>query len=595
MATTDPQQLLVQAEETQRRGKNAEAAPLYQKFIAQQPDSAVKSAIAWHGLGRSLVGLGRVDEAIDAYRRSISLAPNEGVVHYNLGVALFTKGHTDQAIAEYRKALALRPDDLYALANLGSLLPMRNEYDQAIAVLRRAIRASPSAAPVWLNLGNVLKDVGEIDAAMAHYNRAVVLQPDDPIMLSNRIYATLFYPGFDPPRLLAEAQRWEEKFGQPLRSQIRPHANDAYPDRRLRIGYVSPDLRDHCQTHFTLPLLSNHDHANFEIICYSSVARPDRVSARLRSFCDGWRNVAGASDPQLAQLICDDAVDVLVDLTMHMAGSRLSVFARKPAPVQVAYLAYPGTTGLSAMDYRLTDPYLDPPGAGDEHYCEKSIRLPNTFWCYDPLAGEESINELPAKTTGQITFGCLNNFCKTTELALDLWAKVLTAVPTSRLLLLVPPGSARQRVLNCLSSFGIAADRIELIARQPRIAYLQTYNRIDIALDTIPYNGHTTSLDAFWMGVPVVTLVGNTVVGRAGLSQLSNLGLSELAAESPDQFVRIASDLASDLPRLGEIRSTLRRRMTASPLMDAPLFARHIEEAYRQMWREWCQKRDPKP
>jgi len=278
--------------------------------------------------------------------------------------------------------------------------------------------------------------------------------------------------------------------------------------------------------------------------------------------------VAGWSDEQLAARIRDDRIDILIDLTMHMAGNRLLVFARKPAPIQVSWLAYPGTTGLSTMDYRLTDPYLDPHGRHDEDYSERSTRLPDTFWCYDPLASEPAVGPLPALETRQITFGSFNDFVKVNDQVLKLWAEVMHAVERSRLVLLAPEGIARTRALKTLDHCGIAADRVEFAKFVPRPQYLRQYERIDIALDPVPYNGHTTSLDAMWMGVPVVTLVGTRVVGRAGLSQLTNLELTDLVAHTSEQYVRIAAELAKDLPRLAELRKTLRQRMEVSPLMD---------------------------
>ena len=271
-----------------------------------------------------------------------------------------------------------------------------------------------------------------------------------------------------------------------------------------------------------------------------------------------------------------------------MANNRLAVFARQPAPVQTTFAGYPGSTGLDTIAYRLTDPYLDPPGLNDSFYSETSIRLPDTFWCYDPLVTELAVNALPAESQGHITFGCLNNFCKVNEQVLRLWARILKTVDRSRLMVLCPEGSHRQSLLDLLQREEINSDRIELMAHRPRRQYLELYHRIDVGLDTFPYNGHTTSLDSFWMGVPVITLVGQTVVGRAGLSQLTNLGLKELVAQTPEQYIQIATDLAGDLPRLAELRRTLRPRMQASPLMDAPRFARNIEAAYRQMWRNWC-------
>jgi predicted O-linked N-acetylglucosamine transferase (SPINDLY family) len=295
------------------------------------------------------------------------------------------------------------------------------------------------------------------------------------------------------------------------------------------------------------------------------------------------------SDEQLARQIGEDRIDVLVDLNLHTANNRLLVFARKPAPVQVSWLGYPGRAGLTAIDYRLTDPYLDPPGTDEFLSSEKPVRLPDTFWCYDPFEGRGvPVNRLPALEGGRITFGCLNNFCKINGGVLDLRAQVLRAVSGSMLLLLAHHGSHRQGALDRLAWSGIDPQRVEFAERRPRVAYLELYHRVDIGLDTFSYNGHTTSLDSFWMGVPVVTLVGHTPASCAGWCQLSNLGLSELAGHTSEQFVQIAVDLARDLLRLDSLRSTLRQRMERSPLMDAPRFARNIESAYRQMWQSWC-------
>jgi predicted O-linked N-acetylglucosamine transferase (SPINDLY family) len=258
--------------------------------------------------------------------------------------------------------------------------------------------------------------------------------------------------------------------------------------------------------------------------------------------------------------------------------------------VQATWLAYPGTTGLDAIDYRLTDPYLDPPGLFDDCYCERSIRMADTFWCYPSLGDEPDVSPLPCLENGIITFGCMNNFCKVNDAVLSLWARVLSAVARSRLILLVPQGCARQRVLDRMNSAGIDSSRIDMVGGQLHFDYLRTFQRIDIALDTFPYNGHTTSLDSFFMGVPVITLVGKTIVGRAGLSQLTNLRLAELIAQTPEQYIQIASNLAADRPRLAELRKTLRQRMQDSPLMDGQRFTRSLEDAFRTMWRAWCRK-----
>jgi predicted O-linked N-acetylglucosamine transferase (SPINDLY family) len=298
------------------------------------------------------------------------------------------------------------------------------------------------------------------------------------------------------------------------------------------------------------------------------------VTERLRGYADVWRSTVDLSDHQLAELVRGDRIDILVDMKLHTANNRLLMFARKPAPVQVTWLGYPGTTGLAAIDYRLTDPYLDQPGRFDAFSSEEPVRLPDTFWCYDPGTDQPPVNALPAAKIAQITFGCLNNFCKIDEDCLALWAGVLRAVPRSRLLLLAPRGPARERVLARLGQDGITPSRVEFADKQPRAEYLKSYHHIDLGLDPLPYNGHTTSLDALWMGVPIITLVGKTVVGRAGFSQLCNLGLQDLAAETPEQYVALAAGLAGDLHRL----------------QDGKRFARNVEQAYREMWQRWCER-----
>ena len=343
---------------------------------------------------------------------------------------------------------------------------------------------------------------------------------------------------------------------------------------------------------FLLPLLETHDREHFEIYCYSSVRNPDEITGRCRANADVWRDIRGLSDDAAARLIRDDQIDILVDLTMHMADNRLLVFARRPAPVQVTYLAYCGSTGLSAIDYRLTDPFLDPRHqneADGKIYSEESICLPETYWCYRPPAEIGLCSTPPAVHTSRVTFGCLNNFCKVTGPALDAWAQLLGKVPASRLVIHARPGSHRDRVREFFARQGIAADRLTFADKLPVTKYLHLYDQIDIALDPFPYGGGTTTCDALWMGVPVVSLVGRTAVGRGGLSILSNLELTELVAWSVGEYAGIAAGLAGDLPRLAGLRSTLRERMRGSPLMDAPRFARNVEAAYRQMWRRWCQ------
>ena len=493
---------------------------------------------ALNNLGVLLLEEGNAADAITTLEAAIQLKPDDAGAHNNLGNAQRQIGKLREAVTSYKRAIRLRAEYAEAHSNLGSALQQLGRLTESINAFQAALEINPNLAEAHNNLGNVFKDQGELDNALASYERAAALATDAAAD-SNRIYTLHFHPDFTAEQILAEHRAWNDRHARPLARQHRPHENDRALNRKLRIGYVSPDFRDHCQALFMSPLLANHDRSNFEIVGYSNVAAPDAMTAKLRTMTDEWRNVVGLSDHQLAEQIRRDRIDVLVDLTVHMAHNRLLAFARKPAPVQITWLGYPATTGLEAMDYRLSDPYLDPPGAGgnpgthDGHYVEQTIRLPETFWCYDPMTTGPVVNALPALTNGFITFGCLNNYCKVTDKTLKLWAGAMTATgPTSRLIALVPKGSAREDLLVRLKRHGIEPTRVEFADRCARDRYLKLYNRIDIGLDTFPYNGHTTSLDALWMGVPVPTIIGRTAVGRAGWSQLSNLDLRELAAKS---------------------------------------------------------------
>jgi protein O-GlcNAc transferase len=571
------------------QGELDEAMACYQRALQLKPGFAE----AHNNLGNVFMHRNKLDEAQACYQRALQLKPDYADAHINLGKVFMDHGALDKAAACFRRVLQLNSDDVQAHYSLGLVCRSRGDLDEAVACYRQALKRDPTYAEAYNNLGYALKDQGNLDEAVACFRRAAELQPDDPTAHSNLLYTLVFCPGYDARAIFEEHRLWNRRFAEPLAHLIQPHPNECSADRRLRIGYVSPDFRDHAESFFTVPLLAAHDHENSEIYCYADVARPDAVTARLRSLADVWRDIAGLTDERVAGLIREDRIDILIDLTMHMARNRLLVFARKPAPVQVSWLAYPGTSGLSTVAYRLTDPLIDPPGLHDHCYSEESIRLAGAYWCYDPLAGEPDVSALPAVKNGFITFGCLNNFCKVNDSVLKLWSQVLKAALSSRMLILAPEGSARRRTLDLLEREGVGRDRVTFVDRQPRPRYLELYHRIDIGLDTFPYHGQTTSLDGFWLGVPVVTLVGTTPAARAGLSLLTNLGLPELVAQTRDQFVSIAVALAGDVPRLCELRATLRNRLQASSLMDAPRFARTVEAAYREMWRRWCTNQAP--
>jgi predicted O-linked N-acetylglucosamine transferase (SPINDLY family) len=576
-------QALTLAREHHRAGRLDLAEEIYRRILAVEPDLAP----AHSDLGCILQRQGQLDAAIASYQRALQLAPHLAHAHNNLGEAYRVQGDLRQAETCFRRALALTPDSAVVHGNLGTVLHRRGNLDEAVACYRRGLAIAPGDPANHANLANALKDQGQLAEALAEYRQALALDPAFAAAHSDLLYTMLLAPEFDARAIYEEHRRWNRLHAEPLRRFLRPHANDRSPDRRLRVGYVSPDFGDNPVGRFLLPLLETHDRRAVEVFCYNSNPASDAIGKRCHAAADAWRDVFPLTDEQLAQAVREDQIDILVDLTLHAANSRLLVFARKPAPVQVTYLAYCGTSGLDTIDYRITDPYLDPPG-GEPFYSEQPVCLPETYWCYRPLDIVPPVGDLPALTAGHTTFGCLNNFCKVSAPALDLWARLLAAVPASHLLLHAYPGSHCDRVRQGLARHGVAPERVAFVDFLPTDQYFQLYQRIDVALDPFPYGGGTTSCDALWMGVPLVTLIGRTGVGRGGLSILSNLGLAELAAPNPEQYLQIAARLATDRSRLADLRATLRERMQHSPLMNAPRFAHHLETAYRHIWHQWC-------
>ncbi|HEY8748649.1 MAG TPA: tetratricopeptide repeat protein [Tepidisphaeraceae bacterium] len=538
-------------------------------------------------LGNALQVAGRIDEAIEEYRHALILRPNYPDAQSNLAQALTTAGSFDEAIGLLGGILSVQPDSFAPLINLAIALQGKGDLDGAIAACHRALTVQPKSAEAHSNLALALKDAGQLDEAIEHFRQSLKLQPNRHV--ADALLVLLHYhPSISQESLLREHRDW---FAQYIENQIHelpPAEFDDSPTRRLRIGYVSPDFREHPVGYNILPLLEHHNHNRFDVYCYSDVTRPDALTQRMRACANQWRNIRSLNDEHAADLIREDRIDILVDLALHTGQNRLAVFARKPAPIQVSFAGYPGTTGLPAIHYRLTDPFLDPPQPTGDRSVDTPIRLPNSFWCYQPLGTEPDVGPLPAFNNGFVTFGCLNNFCKVNRPVLQLWARVLVAVKGSRLLLLSKEGSHRDQTRSVLQALGVDRQRVEFVGPKDRDGYLKVFGGIDISLDTFPYNGHTTSLDSMWMGVPVVTLVGATPVGRAGWSQLQNLGLADLAADDPAAYVRIATTLAVDLPALADLRTTLRGRMQTSPLTDARSFAQGIESAFEGIWRNSC-------
>jgi protein O-GlcNAc transferase len=574
------------------KGDLDEAIAACRHALKIKPDFAE----AHNNLGNALRDKQQLDEAIAAYRQAARFKPNLAEAHSNLANTLLDKGMLDEGILAYHHALRLKPNDAKLYNNLGRALCKKGQFDEAITNCRQALKLKPDFAEAYNNLAVILKDMGEIDEAIAASRQAVALQPDSELYHGNLLLILHYSERSDSQTLLAESLQWGIRHADPLNRSVTPHVNDRSPDRRLRIGYVSADFREHPVCRFFLPLLIAHDHHQVETFCYANVARPDTITQRVRSLAHQWRNVAGLSDQQMAEQIRADQIDILIDLSGHTGGNRLLVFARKPAPVQVTWLGYPDTTGIAAMDYRLTDALADPPEPGKSLASEHLIRLSPTAWCYQGPDENIPLDDREIDHSTPLVFGSFNNFSKVTRPMLELWAEILRSTPNSRLFIKANAlgcSAVQQRVRQILHACGVGSDRIDLQGwRNSCEDHLASYRQMHIALDSFPYHGTTTTCEALWMGIPVVTLAGTTHMSRVGVSLLSNIGLQELIADTPQQYIQLAVELAKDTNRLNELRRTLRERLRHSPLMDPKRFAENIETAYRQMWRNWCAKEE---
>ncbi len=556
------------------------AAPLVDQALSIDP----KNLRALSYSAGIAANFGKKDLALRLAGQALKLGPDSPVVMFNAAFVFLRFGQPHRACRLWERLDQLQPRSVNTLWNLASYHLTQDDPETAEVYFRKVMELAPGFPELHANLGNALRRSGRIEEAIAFYREGTRLFPQDLRQSSNYLFALQFDPAYSPEQIHAEHVAW----GSALESAIpaaSQHANDRSPDRRLRIGYVSPYFRGHVVGHNFLPLLRRHDHSQFEVYCYSDTHQPDEMTTLFRRGADVWRDTAKLSDAELAAQVSQDRIDVLVDLVMHMGGTRLGMFVRKAAPIQATWMAYPGTTGLKRMDYRFTDQVLDPPGETDHHYTEQSIRL-ETFWCFEPPANSPAVGPLPAEKNGYVTFGCLNNFAKVNDAVLELWRQILAATPDSRLMFMPPKGKVTGRLREKL---GVAPHRLIGLPALSHLEYLKNYQRIDLALDPFPYTGHTTTLDGLWMGVPVVTLTGSTVVSRGSLSILSNLGLTEFAVKNQNDYVALAVTLSRDHARLRELRTGLRPRLESSVLMDAVRFARQTESAYRAMWHKWCE------
>lgn len=562
-------------------GKHAESEKQAQALLASAPDSAK----AWKVMGVLLHALKK--DAIPALSKAVELAPDDAEAYYNLGNALKELGRFDDAVANYLRALAIKPDYAEAYGVMGAALTALGQLDAALASLRLAQQFKPDYAEAYNDLGNALQGLGLIDEAVLSYRRALDIKPDFHLAYSNILFTLNYHPDLSAEEIYRTYQEYDAIFGIPLRSTWRPHTNDKSPNRRLRIGYVSPDFRKHSLDSFLQPLLSGHDKAQVEVYAYAGLNKEDEVTAAYKEHVEHWIPTKGMGDEALAERIRTDGIDVLVDLAGHTADNRLSVFARKPAPVSVSTMGFGYTTGLSAIDYFLIDAAAVPQGS-DHLFSEQIWRLPTPAFPYGPAPGMGEVGDLPALQRGYVTFGTLSRSVRINHRTIRVWAALLNTVPDSRLVidsLNFKDPVMQEKLTEKFSAYGINPERLEIGFHTPPWDVLRS---IDISLDCFPHNSGTTLIESLHMGVPFITLAGRPSVGQLGACILRGIGHPELIAASEAEYVEKAAQLANNLTRLTNYRSTLRSEIERSVVFVETSFVRKLEDAYRQMWQRWC-------
>ena len=533
-------------------------------------------------LGDALFRAGHTDEAVTVYREFTVRCPDDPRAHHNLGLALASRGDRDAALPELELALTLRPNYADAHNTLGILFEAMKRADEAQEHYRQAVELRPDFADAWSNLGTSYTEQGRVAEAIDSLRKALQLRPD-PRTEDNLLLALSYTSELSPEQLRDEHVAWGAKYAEPAEPR---HRTKEDPNRRLKIGYVSGDFRQHTVSGFIETLLEHHDRNRFHVTCYSNAVQGDEVTDRMRRRADAWQPIAALTDAKAADLIRADEIDVLVDLSGHTAGNRLLTFARRPTALQATLFGYPVTTGVKAIDVRITDPFADPPGETESLCVESLLRLPEVAWVYRPPGDAPAINALPAHSRRSFTFGCLNNPAKLSAACVEAWARVLKAVPRSRLVLLAGGSAEAARIIGeRFMQHAIAPDRLELVYRLPPGEYFEAYQPIDLALDPFPFNGGVTTCDALWMGVPVLTVAGRDYRSRQGVSLLNNVGLPEFVADSPDKLVDLAAIWSDQRDGLADLRASLREMMQASPIAQAERYVRNLEAALRDAWR----------
>ncbi len=576
------------------QGRYREAEQSIRNALRLRPDFAG----ALNNLGSALQHQEQIEEAVASFQEALRLQPGLGEAHINLALIL---GDTDQlagAVDYYERKLKFNPDSVEAHFRLGLGLQAQAKFREAKEQFNAILKIRPDAPEAHANLGQVALREGDLDTALSCFKAATVHAPAYSGAHFNYFFCLNYSADYGPAEIFAEHTRWARQHADPLLQEARPFPNSCNPGRKLRVGYVSPDFHAHSVSYFIEPVIRHHDRDRIEVFCYSNLIKPDQVTERIRAQADMWHDIHLKTAKQVCEQIRKDQIDILVDLAGHTGRNRLLVFAQKPAPIQVTYVGYPNTTGLAAMDYRITDAYADPPGMTEQYHTEQLVRLPRCFLAYAPPAHSPDVAAPPVLRKGHVTFGSFNNVAKVGRSVVALWSKILHAVPRSRLMLkhfaFVSP-DARERFTALFSAHGIAADRIDLLDFVPSASsHLELYHEIDVALDPFPYNGTTTTCEALWMGVPVVTLAGRVHAGRVGVSLLSNAGLAELIAQDEASYGDIAVRLSTDPERLAELRSSSREKVKCSPLTDAAFLTRALEGEYARMWQGWCSEaREP--
>jgi predicted O-linked N-acetylglucosamine transferase (SPINDLY family) len=571
-----------------RQGRLDEAQGALKRALAIDPDNADANL----ALGTLLLARGRPGEAEAPLRAVLKRDPDSMDAHARLSEVYDARGDFAAAAAELEAVLAKRPDWADALYNHGCVLKKQMRLAEAEGALRRALALDPAHARAARMLGSVLLGQCRTEEALALYRAARERIPRDLDLESAELFALNSSAGIADDALFARHVSFGKRIEEAHPPRFGPFGNARDPERRLRIGYVSGDFCYHVVTLFTLPVVERHDRSAFEVYCYSTGGRADGYTREVSARADHWREVSALPASGVADAIHRDRIDILVDLGGHSGIPQLAVFADQPAPVQATWLGYLNTTGMSRIRYRITDHHADPPGLTDRYHTEALVRLPHSQWCYRPFASIACAETPPLERNGHATFGSFNQALKISPETRRLWSGILQRLPGSRMVIfgIAEEGARHQLVTDLVGAAG-ERGRITVLPYVSLQDYFSGFNSVDIALDTMPYSGGTTSLDALWMGVPVVTAPGARPSSRSTASILTTAGLAGWIAANPEDYVRLAVEHARADGVLSGLRKTLRERLRASPLMDEKSFVRHLENAYRKMWRAWCNSR----